>query len=136
MEFTTINYWAVIVSAVAYMVLGALWYSPVLFGNAWIREIGKTKEQVAADFRPVNYFIALLTSFLAAYGVARLMAWTGGDSICDGIIIGLLAGICFVMAAMAVNDTFEKRSNALTIINVLYHIVGLIIVGVIVGAWR
>ena len=136
MEFTSINYWAVIVSAVAYMFLGALWYSPVLFGSAWMRGIGKTKDQVAADFSPVNYFIALLTSFLAAYGVARLMIWTGGDSINDGLIIGLLVGICFVLAAMAVNDTFEKRPAGLTIINVLYHIVGLIIIGIIIGAWR
>ena len=136
MEFMSINYWAVIVSAVAYMVLGALWYSPALFGNAWMRGIGKTKEQVTADFSPVNYFIGFLTAFLASYGIARLMVWIKGSSIYDGITIGLLAGVCFVLAAMAVNDTFEKRPTGLTVINALYHIVGFIVIGIIVGAWR
>jgi len=136
MEFTSINYWALLVGAVAYMMLGALWYSPVLFGNAWMRGIGKTKEQVAADFKPINYLVALMTSFLAAYGVARLMVWTGGDSIRDALIISLLAGICFVLTTIGVNDVFEKRPSGLTFINVLYHLCGFMIIGVLVGAWR
>ena len=50
MESMAINYWAVLVAAVAYMILGAIWYSPILFGSAWMRLIGKTKEQAMADF--------------------------------------------------------------------------------------
>ena len=136
MEFTSINYWAVLVSAAAYMIMGALWYSPVLFGNAWMRGIGKTKEQLEADFSPVSYVVAFLTAFLASYGIARFMVWSGGSSIYDGFIIGLLGGICFVLATMTMNDTFEKKPLGLTMINVLYHLVGFIVVGVIIGAWR
>ena len=31
---------AIIVAAVAGMAIGALWYSPILFGNAWLKAIG------------------------------------------------------------------------------------------------
>ena len=96
----SINYWAVIVAAVAYFVLGALWYSPVLFGNAWMRSIGKTKEQVTADFSPLNYLWALIASFLASYGIARIMLWTGAQGIGDAIKIAIVAGICFVLASV------------------------------------
>jgi hypothetical protein len=131
----SVNFLGIIVAAVAYMALGALWYSPALFGNAWTRSIGKTKEQVAADFSPINYFWALCTSFLASYGIARIMAWTNRGEIADGIIIGALAGVCFVLATMGINDVFESRPKGLTMINALYHITGFIVVGIIIGAF-
>ena len=36
----------VLVAAVAVFVLGALWYSPILFGKAWVRAHGYTEEQM------------------------------------------------------------------------------------------
>jgi len=136
METVTINYWAVVVSAVAYFVVGALWYSPVLFGQAWMRSTKKTKEEVAAGASPFNYVFALIFSFLASYGVARVMLWAGGNSVRDGIMTAILVGVCFVLATMAMNDTMENRPRGLTFINVLYHIVGLVIAGIIIGVWR
>ncbi len=135
MEPSGINYLAVIVAAVAYMVLGAIWYSPILFGAAWMRGIGKSKEQLASDASPLNYFWGLVTSFIAAYGIARLMIWSGRHTIADGIVLGLFVGVCFVLTSMTVNDIFEGRPKGLTLINVLYHICGFIVVGIIVGAW-
>ncbi|MEW5925629.1 MAG: DUF1761 domain-containing protein [Candidatus Zixiibacteriota bacterium] len=136
METATINFWAVLVSAVAYMALGAIWYSPALFGNAWMKGIGKTKEQITADFSPVSYFVAFATSFLAAYGIARIMLWMGGESIYDGVIVALLAGVCFVLTSLGVTDAFEKRPRSLSFINIFFHIVGFVIAGIIIGAWR
>jgi len=135
MEYGVINYWAVLVAGIVYMVIGALWYSPVLFGNAWMKGIGKTKEQIESDFSPVNYVVALIFSLIAAYGIARVMVWANGDSIGDGIIVALLAGICFVLPTMGVNDSFETRPRGLTFMNIFYHLVGFTAMGVIIGAW-
>jgi hypothetical protein len=134
-ETQSVNYLAVLVAGVAYMMLGSVWYSPILFGKAWMRGVGKTQEQVAADFKPINYVWAFICSLIICYGIARFMVWSGGDSIKDGVMVGLLAGISFVLATFWVNDTFETRNRGLTIINVLYHLVGLIIAGIIIGWW-
>jgi hypothetical protein len=136
MVSTGMNYWAVLVAAIAYMALGALWYSPVLFGKAWMKGIGKTKEQVDAGFSPLNYLYSIIAAFLSSYGIARIMNWSGGNSVVDGIKVALIAGICFVLAAMAVNDIFEKRPRSLTVINVLYHVAGFVVCGIIIGVWR
>ena len=37
MAIPTINYIAVLVSAVIGMAIGALWYSPLLFGKIWMK---------------------------------------------------------------------------------------------------
>ncbi|MBN1211938.1 MAG: DUF1761 domain-containing protein [candidate division Zixibacteria bacterium] len=136
METMSVNYWAVLVAGVVYMILGALWYSSALFGKAWMKGIGKTKEQVSADASAVNYIIAIIGSFIASYGIARLMLMTGRTSISDGITIAVLVGVCFVLTAFSVNDAFEKRPSGLTAINVLYHLVSFVIAGIILGAWR
>lgn len=136
MQLISINYWAVVVAALAYMALGALWYSSALFGAAWMKGIGKTKEQVTADFSPVNLVLAFIGSFLVAYGVARITVWSGRFGLVDVVITSLVIGICFVLPAFGINDIFEKRPRALTALNILYHLVGLIIIGVVIGVWR
>jgi len=128
--------WVVLVAGLAYMVLGAIWYSPVLFGRSWMAGIGKTAEQVKQEFKPISYLWAFVGSVVAAYGIARIMASFGGGTIRDGVVIGLVAGVCFSGAAMYINDTFEKRPCSLTFINGLFHLVGFVVMGIIIGAWR
>lgn len=130
-----LNYLAIVVATIAYMLLGALWYSPILFGNAWMKGLGKTKEEIAADFSPLNYLWALITSFIASYGIARVLFWTGGGGLNEGLLLGLLAGVCFAGSAIWVNGTFEAKSCAFRFINALYHIVGMTVAGIIIGVW-
>ena len=40
MHFLGVNLWAVLVSALATMVVGFVWYSPVLFANSWMKLMG------------------------------------------------------------------------------------------------
>ncbi len=127
---------SILVSGAAYMILGALWYSPVLFGKSWMNMVGKTEEQLRKDFKPINYLWAFIGSLIAAYGIARIMISFGGETMRDGMIIGLVAGICFVGAAFFINGLFEVRPRGLTFINVLYHLVSFIVMGMIIGAWN
>lgn len=135
MEPVSMNYLAILVGALAYMFLGALWYSPVLFGNSWLRMTGKTKEQAKADQSPICFLIGIVTAFVSSYGIARIMYWTNGSEIADGIKIGLFVGVCFAFMALLVNDSFEHRPKGLTFINSFYHICGMIVAGLVIGAF-
>ncbi len=130
------NYLVVLVAAIAYMILGALWYSPVLFGNPWMTGLAKTPEQIKQEFSPLSYLWAFIFSFIAAYGIARMSYWAAADSMTMTVKIALLAGTTFVFATMGVNDVFESKSRAVSVINILYHVAGFLIMGVIIGAWR
>ena len=44
----SINYLAVVVSAISAFVIGALWYAPFLFGKAWQAETGLSDEDLKA----------------------------------------------------------------------------------------
>ena len=136
MEPIGINYLSVLVAGVAYMVLGAIWYSSAIFGKAWMKGIGKTKEQVTKNFSVISYIWTLIASFVLAYGVARIMLWHGTTSIGGGVLVGVLVGVCFVLTTFSINDSFERRPLGLTIGNILYHMIGLAIVGIIIAAWK
>ncbi len=62
-----INYTLVIVATIAQFVLGALWYSPVLFGKSWMQIMGMTnlpKEEIQKmqkEMFPFYLFQILLT---------------------------------------------------------------------------
>ena len=58
-----INWLAVLVSVIANMVIGAIWYGPLL-GKPWMKELGFTMEDIQGSPMGVPYAVAVLNSFL------------------------------------------------------------------------
>ncbi len=46
----SLNVTAILVATVSGFVVGGLWYSPLLFGNAWMRAAGISEEQVNGGY--------------------------------------------------------------------------------------
>jgi hypothetical protein len=130
------NYLAILVAGIAATILGAIWYAPGLFGNTWMQGVGKTKEQVEADFSPMKIVGAFVGYLVAAYGIARILAITGAGSLRYGLFVGLLAAVCFAVATNGVNELMESRPSKVFLVNSLYTIVAFLIMGAIIGLWR
>ena len=47
LSLSDVNFLAIAVAAVISTGLGALWYSPLLFGPAWMKALGKTETKVS-----------------------------------------------------------------------------------------
>ncbi|RPJ40479.1 MAG: DUF1761 domain-containing protein [Candidatus Latescibacterota bacterium] len=135
MSSVSMNYLAVLVGAIVSVAIGFLWYMPFLFGNAWMQATGKTKEQVEKDFHPSKIVWALVCGFLISYTLARFIDWTGRNTAGGGAFIGLLAGVGFIGAIQLVNDLFEGRPRKLFYVYWLHHLVELVLIGAILGAW-
>jgi hypothetical protein len=136
MSTSGVNYLAVLVAGAAYFIIGAVWYAKPVFGKAWMEGIGRTEEQVKAAFSPWKLIWAFVGSFIAAYGIARVLSWLTAVDMSAGVVVGLIASVCFVLAAMTINDIMESRPTKLTVVNVLYHVFGFVVMGIILGAWR
>ena len=72
-----INYWAILVSAIAFFFLGSLWYTKILFGNAWVESMGKTMEELEKEKADTNmtksFGIMFLAGLLMAFVTAHLL---------------------------------------------------------------
>ena len=136
-DLSQLNYIAIIVSVVAGQVIGAAWYSPLLFGKTWMTEVGMTAEQVSSrgSRARAGYMVAILGSLIAAWVMAMLVQLTGAADAVDGIVLGLMIGVGFVATAVGVNYMFESKSMKLLIINAGYPVLSLLVMAVILTLW-
>jgi hypothetical protein len=73
------NYGAIVVSAVAYWMLGALWFG-VLFGQRWTALEGITMEQAKRMNPVLPYVITLALNLLIAFVLAQLCMWRNANT--------------------------------------------------------
>jgi hypothetical protein len=124
-----INLWAVLVAVIASGVLGALWYSPVLFLRPWARAAGREPQQ-----GPAVYAVTLLSALLAALAFGFLVGPHPGFHL--ALHHGLVVGTCFAAASLGLNYAFAGRGLTLWLIDGGFHIVRFLIFGLIFGLWR
>jgi hypothetical protein len=131
-RFAVVNWLSVFVAAASGFVIGSLWYGP-LFGKAWMRHTGISKEQ-GAKLRPAVVFGgAYLFNLLAAAGMAALNGTHTGWLF--GLHTGLSGAFFFIAPALGVIYLFEQRPLGLWFINAGYQLVNFSAMGAILGAW-
>src|ERR1700681_1616020 len=86
------NYVAVIVCAVAWWFLGALWYG-LLFGQRWMALENITIEHGKSMDSALPYIATLVLDVLIAYALAQLCSWRNADTAGRGAAIGVLLWI-------------------------------------------
>jgi len=62
-----INFLAIFVAALAIIPIGFIWYNPNVFGNAWMKEIGKTPEDMK---NRMAFWKIMVFSFIGAFFIA------------------------------------------------------------------
>lgn len=133
-SYSDINVLAVVVAAVASMALGFLWYSPVAFGNQWLRLVGKRQEDLGKP--GPAYVLSTLGSLLAAFATAVVLEGFGARTLTSGVGIGALLGVGVVAPVLATDHVFSGRPIPLYLLNVAYHVLSFIAMGAILGAWQ
>lgn len=137
--FSEINYIAVVVAAVLYFVVGALWYSPVLFSKPWMESIGMTAEDMQGT-SPLIYVAPIVFYLIAALVTAFLIKALGITSLFGGLLLGFLGWLGFMMPGIGSSSVFQAQNfpqpMKLFEITVGYHLVGLLILGGLLALWQ
>jgi hypothetical protein len=128
------NYPAVIVSAIVYWLLGAVWFG-VLFGKPWMALEHMTEEQARSMNPVVPYVVSFLLNLLIAFVLAQLCAWRSANTAARGASLGILLWLGFVGPITFTTYLYEMRPHQLFLINECYPLVGLALMGTILGAW-
>jgi hypothetical protein len=134
-----INYLAILVATIIMFGLGALWYSPVMFAKPWLSSLGKTEEQLQEDARQRSMTLTFGMSFLAYFVMAFVMShvidYAAAKTLSDGIRTGFWLWLGLVATTGLVLSLFESRSLRLYLIDMGYHLVGMLIMGGILALW-
>jgi len=134
MDAVHINHLAVIIAALSDFAVGALWYSPLLFGAAWMKVNHFGPEDLKKGNPAVTYSIVFVLALIVSYNLAFFLGTPETDT-AWGVAAGVLAGV-WAVAAMAIVALFEKRSLTYILINGGYVLIAFAVKGLILGAWR
>ncbi len=128
------NHWAVLLSAVILWVLGAIWYSPLLFSKPWMALVGRDRGDPKAAV--AGMIVSFIGNLILALVLAHTVLWSGADSFGFGAFIGFISWLGFIAGPLAAQALFESRPFKLFAINAGYWLVGLPICGGILAVWR
>src|SRR5580698_258362 len=92
MHMPPINWRAVIAAALSTMVVGFLWYSPILFAKPWMRELGydpddKAKTKEMQKSASPAYLGSFLASVVSAFILALLFHWLHVQNLNSGLLV-------------------------------------------------
>ena len=127
-----INWIAALLCGVATLLIGGLWYSPLLFARAWQREAGLSDETLRSGSVPLRFAIVFVLGTIAG-AVFALFVGTA-MTLAQASAAGAAAGIAWVAIAFGINYLFEHRSLRLWLINGGYHVLQFTAFGAIIGA--
>ncbi len=141
MHFLGVNLWAVLVSALATMVAGFLWYSPALFAKPWTVLMGydpndKAKMAEMQKSAGPSYAMSLIASVLSAVVLGKIIAVANVTTALYGMKIGLAVWLGFVTTVQLTNALFSRQPFKLYLINTGYQAVCYLAMGAILGGWR
>lgn len=131
---THVNWLAVLVAGVSAFILGGVWYSPALLGNAWMKENNMNAEEVKKGNMAKIFGWSFIFSLLMAVNLAMFL----GDPKIDftmGLMYGALTGL-WIFCGIAIVGLFEHKSWKYIFINGGYMMVALTLMGGIIGVWR
>lgn len=136
-----INYLAVLGGVVIMMALGFLWYGPV-FGKVWIKEMGWSAEAAEAKMKKSmakNYALMALGSLVMTYVLAHSLVFASSYLNAAGVSAGLMAGfwnwLGFVAPVHLGGVLWDGKSWTLFALNAGYHLVSLLLVGMLLALW-
>lgn len=142
-----INWLGIIVGALVPMVMGMIWYSPPLFGKAWLTSIGKTEEELKAGSNMgVTMTLSLILSFLLSfflYGMLGIHDYItvlseGEGSVYPhdffhGMYHGAFLGVLVAAPVLITNSLFEQRGWTNILINAAYWILTVTLMGGVIS---
>ena len=142
MNMGALNWWAVLVAGISAFVLGGVWYSPALFGKAWMKENKMTVDDVQRGNKSKIFGWAFVLSLIMAANLGMFLADPASPcpdlpkvNLSWGVTAGFLAGI-WVFCGIAVVALFEHKTARYIFINGGYCVLALVLMGAIIGAWR
>lgn len=135
----TISIWPILVASIVAFVIGAIWYSPLLFGKEWMALIGATEKDVAEAKAKgmtksyiVQFIITVITFIVLSFAITSLNI----DSAKNGAFLALIAWIGFIVPGTVGGMLWEKRSLKFALITSVSTLVCWVVGGAILGGWN
>jgi hypothetical protein len=135
MKIEKVNHLAVFAAVLLQQGMGALWYSPILFGPGWFQAVGRNEMDLKQS-GCYPYYIAFLSAYVLSYFLAWLVHLSQAKTVLLGAKISLLAWCGIAVPAVAVHYTFQGAPTGLIFIDLGHSLVVVLASGILITIWQ
>ncbi|MBK8518027.1 MAG: DUF1761 domain-containing protein [Saprospiraceae bacterium] len=128
-----VNILSLIIATLLPMIIGFIYYGKGLFGKAWMESIGMTEEKAKSANMGKVMGISIVMSFLIAFFMLQFCNGLGQEGQFDtfkhGAAHGIIVSLFLVVPIFISNGLFEQKSWKNMLINGLYWVITLALMG-------
>jgi len=141
MDFSSINWLAVVACVFASMIIGSVWFAPKTFFPIWWKAIGKSEnEGPSSTNMGMVWGLIVFSAFVQAVFMSLMVHAMGsmtprGATLGSGAMAGFFLWLGFVAPSSLTNKLFADRLKA-WVLEAGNHLITFIVMGAIVGAWH
>lgn len=132
LEDISINYLAVVLAAIAYFVLGAIWYSPKVFGSLWLKHDPSTIE-TGRTTMIIAFIGEAIIGLIIAYILAIFIRVSQADTVIKGIVVSLWIWLGFVATTHFSAVLWGRKSLMNFFIHAGFLLAGFLLMGAIIS---
>ncbi len=142
MNFSSINWLAVVVCVIVSMVVGSAWFNQKTFFPIWWKAIGKSESDGPGmtGAMGMTWGLTILASFVQVVFMALMVnamgsIMPGGPTLGSGALTGFLLWLGFVAPTSLTNKLFAGQLKA-WVLEAGNHLIDFVLFGAILGAWH
>lgn len=139
---TPISFLPILVASVVAFGVSAFWYSPILFGNEWMR-LSKISDKDVSDMATKGlssmwrlYVIQFVATLIIFSVLGFIISASGSQSVSDGLFLAFIVWLGFSVTRAAGEMLWKKVQLKLMLISEICTLVAWLAGGAIIAAWR
>jgi hypothetical protein len=136
LDFTGINYWAVIVAWAIYCIVGAFWYSPAGFAASWKKYTGIDIMKIPMNEANKTIGFVILSALVQAVALAVMLNSLAVENVQEGILVGFVLWLGFTAATTVGVTLYSRRSWKFLWLNSSYFLLVMLVNSAILASWK
>ncbi|MBI5413953.1 DUF1761 domain-containing protein [Candidatus Peregrinibacteria bacterium] len=135
LPFSSVNWVAVLVSTVAMMAFGMLWYSSLLFGKVWMRSIGIKEGEMPSSEMGKGVILGLINQFVRTSVLALALIIMSPKTLQEGLLYGGILWLGFEATVIFGGVIWEKKPHDFFCVSVCFNFLSMLISVLILMKW-
>ena len=130
------NWISIAIAGLVPSIIGFIWHHPKVFGNVYDQSIGEEAVQMQKGHRPIVHILAFVFSYVIALYLPYIVVHevTEFATFKHGAYHAAIAALHLAIPLVVVNYLYEQKPFKYILLNVLYWLISISIMGGIISA--
>jgi hypothetical protein len=136
LEFSDLNYWAIVIVWLIYVVVGSYWYSPAGFGKRWSKHTGVDIMKLSQDEANKAIVSVAASAIFQVLALAVVLNTLDVTEAADGLLVGAALWLGFTAATSVGNTLYQRLGWKLWWLNNSYFLLVMTAGSIVLTLWR